>query len=104
MEPMTSKITRRGALAAAAAAGLGVPAAGTAARAAQPALAIAAMIVLAGANLLLMPPYGVLGAAIVALATLFWLVACAIVLGCLRTDALSISVESWPIPASRRSS
>lgn len=38
MEPMTSKITRRGALAAAAAAGLGVPAAGTAARAAQPAL------------------------------------------------------------------
>ena len=38
METMTSKITRRGALAAAAAAGLGVPAAGTAARAAQPAL------------------------------------------------------------------
>lgn len=38
MAPMPSKITRRGALAAAAAAGLGMPAAATAARADQPAL------------------------------------------------------------------
>jgi O-antigen/teichoic acid export membrane protein len=56
------------------------------------ALAIAALIVLAGANLVLVPLYGVLGAAIaVSIATLFWLVACAIVLGRLsglRTDAL----------------
>ena len=56
------------------------------------ALAIAALVVLAGANLVLAPLYGVLGAAIaVAIATLFWLVACAIVLGRLsglRTDAL----------------
>lgn len=56
------------------------------------ALAIAALVVLAGANLVLAPLYGVLGAAIaVAIATLFWLVACAIVLGPLsglRTDAL----------------
>ena len=56
------------------------------------ALAIAALVVLAGANLVLAPLYGVLGAAIaMAIATLFWLVACAIVLGPssgLRTDAL----------------
>ncbi|MGZ8399769.1 MAG: lipopolysaccharide biosynthesis protein [Methyloceanibacter sp.] len=56
------------------------------------ALAIAALIVLAGANLVLLPLYGVLGAAIaVAIATLFWSVACAITLGRLsglRTDAL----------------
>jgi len=56
------------------------------------ALAIAALIVLAGANLVLVPLYGVLGAAIaVAIATLFWSVACAITLGRLsglRTDAL----------------
>jgi O-antigen/teichoic acid export membrane protein len=56
------------------------------------ALAVAALIVLIGANLVLAPLYGVLGAAIaVAIATLVWLVACAIVLGRLsglRTDAL----------------
>jgi O-antigen/teichoic acid export membrane protein len=56
------------------------------------ALAIAALIVLAVSNLVLAPLYGVLGAAIaVAIATLFWLVACAIVLGRvsgLRTDVL----------------
>ena len=56
------------------------------------ALAIAAIIVLAASNLVLAPLYGVLGAAIaVAVATLFWLVACAVVLGRLsglRTDAL----------------
>ena len=72
------------------------------------ALAIAALVVLAGANLLLAPLYGMLGAAVaVAIATVFWLVACAIVLGRLsgiRTDALSISLESWLIPASRRPS
>ena len=55
-------------------------------------LAVAALFVLAGANLALAPLYGVLGAAVaVAIATLFWLVACAIMLervSGLRTDAL----------------
>jgi O-antigen/teichoic acid export membrane protein len=55
-------------------------------------LAVAALIVLGLANLVLAPLYGVLGAAIaVAIATLFWLLACALVLGRLsglRTDAL----------------
>jgi O-antigen/teichoic acid export membrane protein len=55
-------------------------------------LAVASMIVLALSNLALAPLYGVLGAAIaVAIATLFWLVASAIVLkrvSGLRTDAL----------------
>ena len=46
------------------------------------ALAVAALVVLALSNLVLAPLYGVLGAAIaVAIATLFWLVACAVVLG-----------------------
>jgi O-antigen/teichoic acid export membrane protein len=57
-------------------------------------LAIAAIVVLAASNLVLVPLYGVLGAAIaVAVATLFWLVACAVVLGRLsglRTDALYV--------------
>jgi len=48
--------------------------------------------VLAISNIVLAPLYGVLGAAIaVAIATFFWLVACAVVLGRvsgLRTDAL----------------
>jgi O-antigen/teichoic acid export membrane protein len=56
------------------------------------ALAVASLIMLAVSNVVLTPLYGVLGAAIaVAIATLFWLVACAIVLGRLsglRTDAL----------------
>jgi len=56
------------------------------------ALAVAALIVLALSNLVLAPLYGVLGAAIaVAIATLFWLVGCAVVLerlSGLRTDAL----------------
>ncbi len=56
------------------------------------ALAVAALVVLAVSNLVLAPLYGVLGAAIaVAIATLFWLVGCAVVLGRLsglRTDAL----------------
>ncbi len=56
------------------------------------ALAVAALVVLVLSNLVLAPLYGVLGAAIaVAIATLFWLVGCAIVLerlGGLRTDAL----------------
>jgi O-antigen/teichoic acid export membrane protein len=55
-------------------------------------LAVAALTVLALSNLVLAPLYGVLGAAIaVAIATLFWLVASAIVLvraSGLRTDAL----------------
>jgi hypothetical protein len=58
------------------------------------ALAIAALIVLAGANLVLAPLYGVLGAALaVTVATLFWLIGCAVVLARLsglRTDALYI--------------
>ena len=56
------------------------------------ALAVAALAVLAISNIVLAPLYGVLGAAIaVAIATFFWLVACAVVLGRvsgLRTDAL----------------
>jgi len=56
------------------------------------ALAVAALVVLAIGNVVLAPLYGVLGAAIaVAIATLFWLVGCAVVLGRvsgLRTDAL----------------
>ncbi|HEX2447255.1 MAG TPA: polysaccharide biosynthesis C-terminal domain-containing protein [Methyloceanibacter sp.] len=53
------------------------------------ALAVAALIVLIGANLVLVPPYGVLGAAIaVAIATLFWLVFVLGRLSGLRTDAL----------------
>ncbi|MBK5198905.1 MAG: oligosaccharide flippase family protein [Methyloceanibacter sp.] len=55
-------------------------------------LAVAALVVLAIGNIVLAPLYGVVGAAIaVAIATLFWLVACAVVLGRvsgLRTDAL----------------
>ncbi len=58
------------------------------------ALAVAALVVLALANLVLAPLYGVLGAAIaVALATLFWLIATAIVLehlGLQPTDAISL--------------
>lgn len=56
------------------------------------ALAVSALVVLALANLLLAPTYGVLGAALaVAIATLFWLTACSIVLARLsglRTDAV----------------
>ncbi len=56
------------------------------------ALAVAALVVLALSNLVLAPLYGVLGAAIaVAIATLFWLIGCAVVLerlSGLRTDAL----------------
>ena len=56
------------------------------------ALAVAALVVLAIGNVVLAPLYGVLGAAIaVAIATLLWLVGCAVVLGRvsgLRTDAL----------------
>jgi O-antigen/teichoic acid export membrane protein len=55
-------------------------------------LAVAALVVLGLGDLVLAPLYGVLGAAIaVAIATLFWLVGCAIVLdrlSGLRTDAL----------------
>jgi len=55
------------------------------------ALAVAALIVLGLGNLVLAPLYGVLGAAIaIAIATLFWLVGCAVVLdrlSGLRTDA-----------------
>jgi len=57
-------------------------------------LAVASLVVLAIGNVLLTPLYGVLGAAIaVAVATLFWLVACAVVLGRLsglRTDVLHL--------------
>jgi O-antigen/teichoic acid export membrane protein len=56
------------------------------------ALVVAALVVLVGGNLVLVPLYGVLGAAIaIAIATLFWLIACAVVLdrlSGLRTDAL----------------
>jgi O-antigen/teichoic acid export membrane protein len=56
------------------------------------ALAIAAFVVLGVSNLILAPLYGVLGAAIaVAIATLFWLAACGVVLwqlSGLRTDAV----------------
>jgi O-antigen/teichoic acid export membrane protein len=56
------------------------------------ALAVAALGVLVASNLVLAPAYGVLGAALaVAVATLFWLLACAIMLNRLsglRTDAL----------------
>lgn len=55
-------------------------------------LAVAALIVLVIANVLLAPTYGVLGAAIaVAIATVFWLLSCSIVLARisgLRTDAV----------------
>jgi len=56
------------------------------------ALAVSALVVLALSNLVLAPAYGVLGAAIaVAIATLFWLGACSVVLARLsglRTDAV----------------
>jgi O-antigen/teichoic acid export membrane protein len=56
------------------------------------ALAVAALIVLAVANLVLAPLYGVLGGALaVTIATLFWLIGCAVVLARLsglRTDVL----------------
>ncbi len=56
------------------------------------ALVVMALFVLVGANLLLAPAYGVLGAALaVAVAMLFWLLACAVMLSRLsglRTDAL----------------
>lgn len=56
------------------------------------ALAMAALVVLAVANLVLAPLYGVLGAAVaVTIATLFWLIGCAVVLARLsglRTDLL----------------
>jgi O-antigen/teichoic acid export membrane protein len=56
------------------------------------ALAVSALVVLTVANLLLAPAFGVLGAALaVAIATLFWLTACSIVLARLsglRTDAV----------------
>ncbi len=56
------------------------------------ALALAALAVLALSNLVLAPLYGVLGAALaVALATVFWLAACSVVLARLsglRTDAI----------------
>ncbi len=58
------------------------------------ALAVGALVILAVANLVLAPLYGVLGAALaVALAMLFWLIASAIVierLGGHRTDAVSL--------------
>jgi O-antigen/teichoic acid export membrane protein len=61
------------------------------------ALAIAALVVLVLANVVLAPLYGVLGAALaVAIGTLFWLVASAIVLdrlSGLRTDAVSLLVR-----------
>ncbi|HUU67668.1 MAG TPA: lipopolysaccharide biosynthesis protein, partial [Methyloceanibacter sp.] len=56
------------------------------------ALAVSALVVLGLANLVLAPAYGVLGAALaVAIATVFWLTACSIVLvrlSGLRTDAV----------------
>jgi|GEM_PF-826452 len=56
------------------------------------ALAVSALVVLAVSNVVLAPAYGVLGAAIaVAIATLFWLGACSVVLARLsglRTDAV----------------
>ena len=56
------------------------------------ALAVSALVVLGLANLALAPAYGVLGAALaVAIATVFWLTACSIVLvrlSGLRTDAV----------------
>jgi O-antigen/teichoic acid export membrane protein len=55
-------------------------------------LAVAALVVLAVSNLVLAPIYGVMGAAVaVAIATVFWLLACSIVLARLRglrTDAV----------------
>jgi O-antigen/teichoic acid export membrane protein len=64
---------------------------------ANAALAIASLVILAIANLVLAPLYGVLGAAIaVALATLFWLIASAIVLDRLsgyRPDAISLLIR-----------
>jgi O-antigen/teichoic acid export membrane protein len=65
------------------------------------ALAVAALVVLAVGNVVLAPLYGVLGAAIaVAIATLFWLIGCAVVLGRvsgLRTDALYLLGQlAWP--------
>jgi len=56
------------------------------------ALAVSALVVLALANLVLVPAYGVLGAALaVAIATVFWLTACSVMLARLsglRTDAV----------------
>jgi O-antigen/teichoic acid export membrane protein len=56
------------------------------------ALVVAALVVLVVSNLVLAPLYGVLGAVIaIAAATLFWQIACAVVLdrlSGLRTDAL----------------
>ena len=60
-------------------------------------LAVAALVVLAGANVALVPSYGVLGAALaVVIATLFWLIGAAVVierLGGQGTDA--VSLLSW---------
>ena len=65
-------------------------------------LAVAALIVLGVGNLVLAPLYGVLGAAIaVAIATLFWLVGCAVVLdrlSGLRTDALYLIGRLGRVP------
>jgi hypothetical protein len=64
------------------------------------ALALAALAILGVSNLMLAPLYGVLGAAMaVAIATLFWLFASAIVLrrvSGLRTDAVYLI---WPLPS-----
>jgi O-antigen/teichoic acid export membrane protein len=61
------------------------------------ALAVAALVVLGLANVVLVPAYGVLGAALaVAIATLFWLAACSIALARLsglRTDAIFLLVR-----------
>ena len=61
------------------------------------ALSVAALVVLAAANVVLAPLYGVLGAAIaVVLATVFWLLASAIVLdrlSGLRPDAVSLLAQ-----------
>ncbi len=61
------------------------------------ALAVAALVVLGLTNVVLAPAYGVLGAALaVAIATLFWLAACSIVLARLsglRTDAVYLLVR-----------
>lgn len=61
------------------------------------ALAVAALVVLGLANVALVPAYGVLGAALaVAIATLFWLTACSIMLARLsglRTDAVFLLVR-----------
>ena len=63
-------------------------------------LAIGALVVLALANLALVPSAGVVGAALaVALATIVWLSACAVVLARvsgLRTDALHLVFRTSP--------